>query len=615
MGWLALLFFPILWLSIDLFASIREHRLLKSTAALETSRDDFQILVPIYGSMRFLENVEYLQPYSDRVILCTTSGESIDFYRELSAIASRNNFQVYRSPFGPPASLNKRLTGGTIRDRVIRDALLNAVSMPYVVCLDADTTTPKPLGLLVGELARRGDDLASIRLVPQEEGPLLVQLQRHEYRQSMRMRFIVPWLVSGACHVGTTEALRHIMRCHSLFFQGNDVETGLIGEQLGYRIGHIPFEVNTTVPASPKAWWRQRLAWSGGEFRLFIANFRYILKHPFLWAYGGLVTIAMFALRWWALTTPTVALAGVGLVYSCVIAWLHWEHRNRWLVLMPLYSLFNSLVLTPIGIVWYFVMAVPDKNFGMILPIGKLSESSAIDSESFLAGMQIDKSRGSYVDPTKACVPISDWTDVWVTSRPDLRAASRTRAIGIIVPENPAQRLKPPERIKTAKRYLSHEEVAALALAVGSRPHGCELGYDRLILLMAYCGLRWGELSSLRIQDLDLPHARLQIKQTVVTDKGYRRIEAPGDYENRSIPIPEFLVTMLGQQVDGRPGSQPVFFGMRTKTYLRNHSFRKGWLDPAAAEVGLDGITSRELCHTAVSLAMAAGPAMSDQSS
>jgi integrase len=80
------------------------------------------------------------------------------------------------------------------------------------------------------------------------------------------------------------------------------------------------------------------------------------------------------------------------------------------------------------------------------------------------------------------------------------------------LPANPAQRLKPPKRIKTTKRYLSHDEVAALALAVGRRPHGHELGYDRLILLMAYCGLCWGELSGLRVQDLDLPRARLQVK-------------------------------------------------------------------------------------------------------
>ena len=116
------------------------------------------------------------------------------------------------------------------------------------------------------------------------------------------------------------------------------------------------------------------------------------------------------------------------------------------------------------------------------------------------------------------------------------------------LPANPAQFLKLPKRIKTTKRHLSHDDVAA--------------------------------------------------------DKGYQRIEAPKDYEHRSIPIPEFLVTMLEQQVAGRAGPQPVFFGMRTKTYLRNHAFRKGWFDPAATEVGLDGITPHELRHTAASLAV-----------
>lgn len=124
---------------------------------------------------------------------------------------------------------------------------------------------------------------------------------------------------------------------------------------------------------------------------------------------------------------------------------------------------------------------------------------------------------------------------------------------------------------------------------------------------MEYCGLRWGELSGMRIQDLDLPRARLQVKQTVVADKGYQRIEAPKDYEHRAIPIPEFLVTILEQQVAGRPGSQPVFLGMRTKTYLRNHAFHEGWFDPAASEVGPDGITPHALRNTAASLAVSAG--------
>ena len=68
----------------------------------------------------------------------------------------------------------------------------------------------------------------------------------------------------------------------------------------------------------------------------------------------------------------------------------------------------------------------------------------------------------------------------------------------------------------------------------------------------------------------------------------------PRDYEHRSIPIPEFLITTLEQQVAGRPGLQPVNFGTRTKTYSRNHAFRRGWFDPAATEIGLDRITPHE---------------------
>ena len=92
-----------------------------------------------------------------------------------------------------------------------------------------------------------------------------------------------------------------------------------------------------------------------------------------------------------------------------------------------------------------------------------------------------------------------------------------------------------------------------------------------------------------------------------MADKGYQRIEAPKDYEHRSIPIPDFLVEMLRKQVADRGPSNPIFYGMRTKTYLRNHAFRKGWFDPASTEVGLDGLTPHELRHTAASLAVSSG--------
>jgi integrase len=189
--------------------------------------------------------------------------------------------------------------------------------------------------------------------------------------------------------------------------------------------------------------------------------------------------------------------------------------------------------------------------------------------------------------------------------RPVGRATARRRRRATSIQSGTASEAPPPHQV--VKRYLTYDEVGTLAIAIGQRPHGRELGYDVLLLTLAYCGLRWGELFGLRVQDLDLDHARLIVRQTVVADKGYQRIEAPKDYEHRSIPIPEFLVEMLRSQSEDRPASGPVFYGLWTKTYLRNHAFRKGWFDPAATEVGLDGLTPHELRHSAASLAVSSG--------
>jgi cellulose synthase/poly-beta-1,6-N-acetylglucosamine synthase-like glycosyltransferase len=184
----------------------------------------------------------------------------------------------------------------------------------------------------------------------------------------MRLRFVLPWLVSGACHAGRSDAMREVMRRHSLFFQGNDVETGLLAEQLGYRVLHIPFEVNTNVPDTVRSWWRQRLAWAGGEFRLFIANIRLFLRHPWFWFYGAGLAFSLVAFRWYALMRPDWALVLAFVMYCALTYSLHWRERNRWLVLLPLYTLFHSMVLVVLGVFWYFVMAVPEHNYGIIRP-------------------------------------------------------------------------------------------------------------------------------------------------------------------------------------------------------------------------------------------------------
>lgn len=328
---------------------------------------DFEVLVPIYGSISYLENVDFLHRYGDRVVLCTTRGESVEFYRQLREMMDRHSFRVFVGDTDRTATAGRRATGGVVRDRLIRDAL-GEVHATYVLCIDADTVTSEPLETLVGAIAAQSFDVASIRLVPSNRTTLLARLQCHEYRIAMDLRRIMPWLVSGACHGGRTEAMREVMSRHSLFFQGNDVETGILADSLGLKVGHVPVEVPTTVPERFGPWWRQRLAWAGGGVRLFAANPQLALRHPFLWAYGLVICLVMVPLRW-ASVAPSgwrlLLLAGIYLLVCALV------YRGSWdvaLLAMPLYAGLTSLILVPLGFLWYLKMVRDDRNFGLIRP-------------------------------------------------------------------------------------------------------------------------------------------------------------------------------------------------------------------------------------------------------
>jgi hypothetical protein len=373
MLWLSLFVMPLLAVAIDAAGSRARNY---EPDAFGHEAHDFRILVPIWGQVKYLLNVSYLSHYGSRVTLCTTGHETDAFYAQLSEIARAHGFQIYQdAPPHPDKSAapgmpeqTQRSTSGTIRDRLIRN-VLQCVEEPYTVPLDADSTTSQPVSVLVGELQHKGFDIASIRVVPanSDQSPL-TRLQRFEYRYAMQLRFILPWMISGACQVAKTSVLRDVMNRHSLFFQGNDVEIGVIAKARGYNVGHIPFEVLTDVPARTWPLLRQRLAWAGGEFRLFIVNCQLVRKHPFLWIYGGIVAIGGVGLRWMTFFTPGYGLLAASAMYICLVWYLHWKYRNAWLFLLPLYTLFSAMVMTPLGIVWYVKMAVEGNNWGLIRP-------------------------------------------------------------------------------------------------------------------------------------------------------------------------------------------------------------------------------------------------------
>ena len=130
--------------------------------------------------------------------------------------------------------------------------------------------------------------------------------------------------------------------------------------------------------------------------------------------------------------------------------------------------------------------------------------------------------------------------------------------------------------------------------------------YGLLVKVLAYCGLRWGEASGLRVQDIDFARGRLEVQHTIVEVDGVQLDSEPKDYEARSIPVLASILAGLKSHVEGKEGGSPAFAGARGG-WLRGRVFRRGWLDDAANMIGQDGLTPHELRHTAASLAISAG--------
>lgn len=368
-GIIAWLVVPIACVAIDVFPALRAAR--RGVCEITPSTppvDDFEVIVPIYGNVKYLENVDYLRNYGERVVLCTTTDETREFDAELDAIAEANGFRVFRAHVpGRRATPGQRSVAAPIRDKIVREALAT-VTATYVVCIDADTATEQPLDTLVGAFAAHDLDVASVRLLPSNRDTLLARFQGHEYRMAMRMRRLYPWLVSGACHVTRTSAHYEIMKRHSLFYQGNDVELGMLAHAMGFRVGHIPFDVPTTVPSRVKPWWRQRFAWVGGEFRIFFVNGQFALSHWYFYIYGAVVVTLLAPLRWMTIIQHPWVLVVAYVSYLISFCALNWRTRDSSLLLLPMYTIFGTLFLVPLCGLSYLSMAITHHNFGRIRP-------------------------------------------------------------------------------------------------------------------------------------------------------------------------------------------------------------------------------------------------------
>jgi integrase len=126
------------------------------------------------------------------------------------------------------------------------------------------------------------------------------------------------------------------------------------------------------------------------------------------------------------------------------------------------------------------------------------------------------------------------------------------------------------------------------------------------VLLLAYTGLRWGEAIGLRVRDLDMLRRRASISQNAIQSGSQIFLGTPKAHKQRTVPLPEFLLSYLARQCEGR-GRDDLLFPGGDGRYLKRPHPTSGWFAKAVAESGIPHTTPHDLRHTAASLAVSAG--------
>lgn len=302
------------------------------------------------------------------------------------------------------------------------------------------------------------------------------------------------------------------------------------------------------------------------------------------------------------------------------------------------------------------------------------------DAKAFRNKVELSKSSGTFVDPRSGDVTVDAWCLTWLDSKIDLKPSTADRYLTAInaqvvpwwagvklsrvrhedvqawvvqmastlkpatarkayrvlsqaldfavksgrLPTNHAKGIALPRIAVAEKRYLTHAQVDQLAALTGP-------AWQLAVYVLAYTGLRFGELAALRVKRVDVLHRRITVAESVTPVRGVMVWGTPKSHESRKIAIPRFLVDALGDQIKGLGPDDLVFTGPRGAV-LRASTFRRLALTPAAEAMGLcdprlddagrpvwvgSGADRRqvftkhfhphEFRHTAASLAIAAG--------
>jgi integrase len=184
-----------------------------------------------------------------------------------------------------------------------------------------------------------------------------------------------------------------------------------------------------------------------------------------------------------------------------------------------------------------------------------------------------------------------------------LRTICETAVSDEMIARNPCNLKGAAVEHSPERPVLSVAEVEALAETIEER-------FGALVLLAAWCGLRLGEALALTRADVGLEEGSVVIDKSAAELKsGERIVGAPKTKAGiRKVYVPPHVVPALRSHLERYTGPEPedlVFTGTQRQP-LRRASLYTAWLR-ATGQLGLDGVRLHDLRHTGATLAAATG--------
>lgn len=177
-----------------------------------------------------------------------------------------------------------------------------------------------------------------------------------------------------------------------------------------------------------------------------------------------------------------------------------------------------------------------------------------------------------------------------------LRFAVKAKHLAV----NPADGIDLPSLPETDQRYLTHELLHRVAVAAGR--------LRTLILVLGYCGLRFGEAAALTVANVDTKAKRIHVRRSVTYVPGKGLVEGPTKgKQSRTVPVPEFLAKLLKTELAGRGEKDLVFPSARGGGWLTLGQGRYAFQKATGAVDGCEGVRLHDLRHTCASLAIKSG--------